>query len=115
MSELLLDRGLATSEPDSLVTQVARANTVSVIRRLDSGRRGILLKFLFDSNLLGKSDSVALLSNADLSNADLIGARLIGANLSGAYLSGVKGVGEKQLEEAKSLEGATMPNGSIHD
>jgi uncharacterized protein YjbI with pentapeptide repeats len=56
----------------------------------------------------------AILSGADLSYADLSGAdlsdvNLSGADLSGADLSGVKGVGEEQLEEAKSLEGATMP------
>jgi hypothetical protein len=73
MTELLLHEGLATSEPDSLVTQVARANTVSVIRRLDSGRRGILLRCLFDSNLLN-TGSVTLLRRANLSGANLIRA-----------------------------------------
>jgi uncharacterized protein YjbI with pentapeptide repeats len=57
----------------------------------------------------------AILGGANLSDADLSGADLSDVYLSGADLSGVKGVGEKQLEEAKSLEGATMPKGSIHD
>jgi uncharacterized protein YjbI with pentapeptide repeats len=75
------------------------------------------------------------LNDANLSNADLVGANLSGAylidtnlsgaylfdtnlkdtNLSGANLSGATGVTEEQLEEqAKLLEGATMPDGSIH-
>ncbi len=40
-------------------------------------------------------------------------ADLSGANLSGANLSGAK-VTDEQLARAASLEGATMPNGSIH-
>jgi uncharacterized protein YjbI with pentapeptide repeats len=55
------------------------------------------------------------LSNAELVDANLIGAFLIDANLSGANLSGATGVSEEQLEEqAKLLEGAIMPDGSIH-
>jgi uncharacterized protein YjbI with pentapeptide repeats len=55
------------------------------------------------------------LSRADLRGANLVGAALNGADLSSANLTGAKGVTEEQLEEqAKTLEGATMPNGSIH-
>ncbi len=43
------------------------------------------------------------LSGADFNDADLSHAKLIGANVS-----------IEQLEEAKSLKGATMPDGSIH-
>jgi uncharacterized protein YjbI with pentapeptide repeats len=46
--------------------------------------------------------------------ADLSGVNLSGANLQGANLSGAK-VAKEQLEEAKSLQGATMPDGSKHD
>jgi uncharacterized protein YjbI with pentapeptide repeats len=56
------------------------------------------------------------LSEADLSGANLSGADLSGADLSGADLSGAQGVTEEELEEqAKTLEGATMPKGSIHN
>src|SRR6266702_1559422 len=46
------------------------------------------------------------LSNADLTEADLSGAFLIGANIYGAKVT------TEQLEKAKSLAGATMPDGS---
>jgi len=65
------------------------------------------------------------LSNADLRGAVLRGAHLFRANLSGANLSGADlskanlskatGVSEEELEEqAKTLKGAIMPDGSIH-
>jgi hypothetical protein len=51
------------------------------------------------------------LSGANLKGADLKGADLSGADLSGADLSGAKGVTNEQLRAARSLEGATMPDG----
>jgi len=83
------------------------------------------------ANLRGTDLSTANLSYADLRGADLSGAffkkivsiksssqlpqvnLLFGVNLFGANLSGAK-VTEEQLKEAKSLEGATMPDGSKH-
>jgi hypothetical protein len=70
---------------------------------------------LHDANLL-----YADLSDADLSGADLRWAYLSKANLSKADLSGVdlsKATGwtEAQLTEAKSLKGATMPNGQKYE
>ena len=38
-----------------------------------------------------------------------------GANLSKANLSGIHGWTKEQLGEAKSLEGATMPNGQKYE
>jgi uncharacterized protein YjbI with pentapeptide repeats len=66
------------------------------------------------ADLRGANLSGAELSVANLSGADLSGANLSGAKLSGANLSGATGVTEEQLEkQAKLLEGATMPDGSI--
>ena len=62
------------------------------------------------------------LSEANLRNADLLGANLIGAVLNNADLTNADltnadltdaQVTEEQLEAAKSLEGATMPDGKI--
>jgi uncharacterized protein YjbI with pentapeptide repeats len=89
MTMLLLDEGLATSKPDSLIAQVARANTLSAIHRLDSSRNGILVGFLSDSNLMSRYESVAsvaLLRGADLRGADLRGVETWGADLLGADL-----------------------------
>jgi uncharacterized protein YjbI with pentapeptide repeats len=52
----------------------------------------------------------------DLSGAILDGADLSGAILDGADLSGAKGITSEDLEkQARSLKGATMPDGSKHD
>lgn len=62
----------------------------------------------------------ANLTNSDLSGANLTktrlyNARMGGIDLSDADLTGVRGVTEKELEQqAASLEGATMPDGSPH-
>ena len=57
----------------------------------------------------------ANLQNARLSKARLEGARLEGAHLEGTDLSGAKGITTEELEQqAKSLKGAIMPDGSKH-
>jgi len=84
---------------------------------------------LSDANLIGANLSGANLSGADLSGADLRGANLRGvrlndtrlrdANLFDADLSEANlehaQVTDEQLAEAKSLKGATMRDGSVHD
>ena len=65
------------------------------------------------ANLFGAILSNARLRGADLRGADLVAARLRGADLREANLQGAV-VTDRQLGRAKSLEGATMPDGSIH-
>ena len=57
--------------------------------------------------------SISNLSRANFHNATLYNANLHNSDLSGADLSGAK-VTIRQLSEAKSLKGATMPDASIH-
>jgi hypothetical protein len=73
------------------VRQIARANTLSTVRQLDSAPKGILLRFLYDSNLIvnrGEGEAVVpihptiiLLEGADLSGTNLNGAILSQANV----------------------------------
>ncbi len=59
--------------------------------------------------------SNANLSNTNLSGANLTSAKLNNVDLEGANLKGAMGVTIEKLEKlAKSLKGATMPDGSIH-
>jgi uncharacterized protein YjbI with pentapeptide repeats len=51
----------------------------------------------------------------NLSNTNVSGTILSSAELYSAYLSDATGETNEQLAEAKSLEGATMPDGSKHD
>jgi uncharacterized protein YjbI with pentapeptide repeats len=91
--------------------------------------------YLFEANLVGTDLSAADLRGADLREADLTAAGLTGANLRGADLREAKLVGtpligadlrgadlkgayyssEEQLRQAKSLKGATMPNGQKYE
>jgi uncharacterized protein YjbI with pentapeptide repeats len=68
---------------------------------------------LRSARLIDVDLSHARLISTDLSSADLSGANLIGADLSKAMLKSAK-VTAEQLNEAKSLQGATLPDGSTH-
>jgi hypothetical protein len=68
------------------------------------------------ADLSGVEPKPTDVSDTNLSHTNLRGANLSSANLSGADLRGVdltdaREVTDDQLTEAKSLEGATMPNG----
>jgi uncharacterized protein YjbI with pentapeptide repeats len=94
MSELLIDKNLKVligkkleeSDPEyqklDAAFDIARARTLSVLRRLDKDgeRKGSVIRFLIDAELI--SDLL------DLSDANLRGANLRGAYLRGAYLRG---------------------------
>jgi uncharacterized protein YjbI with pentapeptide repeats len=69
---------------------------------------------LSDADLSDANLSEADLSYDNLSSANLQGANLTDAVLRGANLSNAK-VTSEQLAEAKSLEGATMPNGQKYE
>jgi len=204
MSQLLTDkaRPLGCAQPGDNLSAVARARTLTVLWRLDGSRKGSLLQFLYEAQLINKKKGTVIdlggahlaeahlwasdlrdvdlhgadltkanLSRANLLRADLSGAELCKANFSGptrlsgadltkanlrgadlrsASLSGTtklceadlrranlseailsradlsradlsranlyhaKGLTEEQLKAAKSLKGATMPDGSKH-
>jgi hypothetical protein len=141
MSSLLLKRDLRAPGEDSEVRTLARARTLTVLGRLDPSGKTALMQFLveadlvqrvdrrnsiiglsganlidanlIDANLSGASLSGADLSDADLSDADLSDADLSGANLTSANLFEPRGWTEDQLSEARTLRGATMPDGQI--
>ena len=129
MSQLMLEGDLRSSQEDSEVRTLARARTRTVLARLDGRRKGSVVQFLYEASLIDKESPVvslfdvrlrgADLSQLELSDANLSGADLRSANLSGADLSDASGVTDEQLEEqleqAKSLEGATMPNGQKYE
>ena len=56
----------------------------------------------------------ANLREADLQRADLGGAHLYWADLREADLSGAN-VNQEQLAQARSLKGATLPDGTVHE
>jgi hypothetical protein len=72
------------------------------------------LVYLKRAILSGANLSGAYLSKGDLSKANLSKADLSKAGLSESDLTWANGTPE-QLSHAKSLKGATMPDGSVHE
>ena len=105
MPKILL-RGLTTRVE---VRNVARARTLTALRGLDPDRKGFLLRFLYEAGPISVENPIIDLSDASLNGANLNGS----ADLSRAYLSGAI-VTTEQLDQAQSLKGAIMPDGSKH-
>jgi hypothetical protein len=85
----LLEKGLKSPTPDSdILRDVARVRTLTALRGLDGERKGALLLFLHESNLLHKDAAVVLLKGADLRRANLTTASLSEANLNEVDLTG---------------------------
>jgi uncharacterized protein YjbI with pentapeptide repeats len=167
MSQMLTDkdRPLHRAQLHDSLSMVARARTLTVLPRLDSKRKGSVVRFLYEADLINKDRLIVTLDRsrdlrgadlsatyltnsslsradlsevdlrqtfmpgADLSYANLSGANLSGANLNsvnlswsvldGANLSGANlinavSLADEQIAAAWSLEGATMPDGSMH-
>jgi uncharacterized protein YjbI with pentapeptide repeats len=90
MSQLLLDkeRPLRQSQEGQEERTLAQARTLTVLEGLmDGGRKGSVVKFLSDSELI-KDRLVLSLSGAHLGGANLIWVDLAGADLRGTDLSG---------------------------
>jgi uncharacterized protein YjbI with pentapeptide repeats len=92
MSELVLDKYLRESKRDDAVRAMARARTLTVLRSLDGNRKGQVVRFLHEADLIGKvaieksEERHVIEAIIDLGGADLRGAILSVAILSGAIL-----------------------------
>ena len=100
MSGLLLERELQASKAGAPVRRLARALTLATLIRLDGPRKGILLQFLYEADLISVGTAVKDLilqgerddesqPIIDLRQADLRGAMLQDANLAGCSLQEV--------------------------
>ena len=75
MSDLLLEKKLRTTE-EAEVKDIARTRTLSVLRGLDSRRKGQVVQFLYEAKLLTKKNNIVNLQGADLEGADLQGVKI---------------------------------------
>jgi uncharacterized protein YjbI with pentapeptide repeats len=99
--------GADLSEADLFRAQLSKA---------DLSRANLSKANLIEANLMEATLSSTVLFGADLSSAKLFRTDLHGVDLSEANLSEAIGISNEELEkEARSLQGATMPDGSIHD
>jgi len=102
--DFLREAGLVSSKPNSSIVSLSNANLDGI------NLRGVnLCRTDFSGTTFRRAD----LWRADLSETNLSGTNFLDANLTGANLTGVR-VTDEQLKTAKSLKGATMPDGSIH-
>jgi uncharacterized protein YjbI with pentapeptide repeats len=96
---LILEKGLRRSEEYAEIRDVARARTLAALRSLDGNRKGQVARFLHEADLIGA-----------LRKGQVIEAII---DLRGADLSGAAGGTNQQLAQAKSLGGATLPDGTV--
>jgi uncharacterized protein YjbI with pentapeptide repeats len=121
MSQLMLERDLRSSKERSEESTLARARTRTVLARLNSRRKGSVVQFLYEADLINKNPVVSLsdvrLSGADLSGADLSGADLSGADLSDANLSDGADLSDADLSGANlrkaDLGGANLSGADL--
>lgn len=104
MSALMLDRGLARSSFQAGVRPVARTLTLTVLRRLDRRRQGLVIRFLSEARLITSPDPKISLEGIDLRGADLRGADLKKAVLQNVKLT--------RADLRRSLLGGARFNGS---
>ncbi len=107
MADLLIANELRTTGADSAARAVARARTLTILRRLDAERRGAALQFLYEAQLINKDNPIINLRGGTLAGAHLIAADLGGANLAGANLAGAN-LG------AADLRGANFAGADLH-
>ena len=88
ISELVEKKLLTLNDDENSETQktIARARTLSVLRALDSDRKGELIQFLSAAKLIEKNKPIIGLNGGNLEDANLRGANLDSANLRGANL-----------------------------
>ncbi len=116
MLKLLLVNDLRRASDDDEVRKIARVRTLTVLRRLDPGRKASVLQFLQEADLVNKDKCLVELEGVDLSGARLNGIKLDGvslreANLSGANLNGAS-LGGTDLSGAR-LSGAYLNDADL--
>jgi uncharacterized protein YjbI with pentapeptide repeats len=114
MADLLLKEKLSKFSAEE-VRNTARIRTLTVVRGLDAKRKGSVLLFLKDSELIDR-EAVVDLSGADLSGASVTFASLNRVNLSEANLSGANLSGmnlSKSYLGGTNLSGANLSNADL--
>ncbi|MCH8802159.1 MAG: pentapeptide repeat-containing protein [Chloroflexi bacterium] len=127
IAELVLEKALAKSEIASPERAVALALTHAALRTLDGRRKGLLIRFLNDSQLIRNGRAVVALTLADLTNSNLSSTDLRACDFSGANLSDADFynadlrdcnlencvLSNEQLAQCAGLAGAILPNGDL--
>lgn len=109
---LLAEQCLKKAKPEDDAALVARAHTLTTLRRLDKDRKRDVLLFLYEADLIRREHPIVDLSDADLSEANLRGVYLRGADLHRANLE------HANLDDAEFrgalLTGAQLDDATLH-
>lgn len=116
MSQLLLDEPepLRRSVEGDDIRTLARARTLTILRRLAPDRKRNVLDFLYEADLIKRIQPIISLGSTDFfkSVADLSRAALIGADLKGVDLSGGVNLSGADLRCA-DLRGANLTGSNL--
>jgi len=88
MTALLLEEGLRDSKGGDEVRKIARTRTLAVLRRLEGGRKGQVVKFLQEAKLIQVDSPIVNLQDADLRGIRLHRASLRGSDLGRTNMRG---------------------------
>lgn len=88
MKDLILNHGLLTSAKGDPARVLAQALTYATVRELDGNRKGDVLRFLHNAQLIRRGDSKVSLVSANFSNAVLVNTNLENAELSLCHFRG---------------------------
>jgi hypothetical protein len=88
MSALVLQYKLSSPKSGAAVRAIAVARTLTAVRNLDGDRKGTLIRYLWEADLIIGPHPILDLSGADLNEAVFAGAVLNQINLSGLLLNG---------------------------
>ena len=112
MAELLLEKSLRHgSDLGDEVRDIARVRTLTTLERLDGVRKGILLRFLHEAELINVNKAVISLTEANLRGMSLYRGFLMEANLSFTDLDNAN-LSEADLFRA-DLHGVMLTNGNL--
>ena len=110
MNDLMLHRHLVRAWPGSTVKNVARSLTLTTLRRLDGKRKGEVVRFLYEANLLRPYRALDL-TGADLQEADLVNSELFDTSFARTDLRGAH-FGSASLVDT-DFTGALLANASF--
>lgn len=118
MDDLLLRENLHDAEEKTEVRHIARARTLNILRNLNGNRKGEVLLFLAETQLIISEEKKPIISlaGADLPEVKypsprLQGAELQWADLHGADLTGFRG----RIEISANLENANLDHANLQD
>lgn len=114
ISVLLLERKLRTAREGSDARIVARAKTLTALRRLDGDRKGQLIQFLAEAKLIQGQSSVISLWNADLREINLENAKLVDVNFMKADLREAN-LRSTRVSDTTNFIGASLREADLSD